>query len=124
MAAVDFESIANQFVEHYYLTFDSDRSRLGPLYRENSMLTFQRGQAAGVAKITEKLVDLPFKKVAHQTEAIDAQPCPTGGIFILVTGKLQADEDGQFRFSQAFQLFHDGNQWFVLNDVFQLGDKV
>ncbi|KAK4158385.1 hypothetical protein C8A00DRAFT_28664 [Chaetomidium leptoderma] len=127
MAAVDFPGIAKQFVEHYYTTFDTDRKNLATLYRENSMLTFESVQQLGVNNITEKLVSLPFQKVKHQFAEPDAQPSPSGGIIILVTGQLvrrdfQVDDESRpLPYSQVFQLCQDANgAWFVFNDVFKL----
>ncbi|AEO64263.1 dbda3107-72ad-41c9-b189-97450e35555f [Thermothielavioides terrestris] len=120
--AVDFQSIAKQFVEHYYATFDSNRTGLLPLYRENSMLTFQDAQHLGAQSIVEKLASLSFQKVTHKVSGLDAQPTPNGGIIILVTGQLVVDEEEHpLTFSQAFQLCQDPNgQWFVFNDIFRL----
>ncbi|KAL2133716.1 hypothetical protein VTI74DRAFT_1842 [Chaetomium olivicolor] len=122
MANVDFQGIANQFVSHYYTTFDSDRKNLAGLYRENSMLTFEGAQSLGAKDITEKLVGLPFQKVQHVYSASDAQPTPNGGIIILVTGHLKVDdEERPLGFSQAFQLCQDpAGGWFVFNDLFRL----
>lgn len=49
------KDILEQFTEYYYKTFDSDRSQLAPLYRENSMLTFEQSPFLGVANIVQKL---------------------------------------------------------------------
>ncbi|KAK3381572.1 hypothetical protein B0H63DRAFT_450893 [Podospora didyma] len=117
-----FVALAEQFIAHYYTTFDADRKNLASLYRDNSMLTFEGAQSLGAAAITEKLASLPFQKVVHRPSAQDAQPSPTGGIIILVTGQLLVDEEGNpLSYSQAFQLEKDGNgAWFVFNDIFRL----
>ncbi|KAK0742461.1 hypothetical protein B0T21DRAFT_361424 [Apiosordaria backusii] len=118
----DFQGIATQFVTHYYTTFDTNREILGGLYRENSMLTFESSQSLGAANIAEKLANLPFQKVKHEFATADAQPTATGGIVILVTGKLLVDDEARpLSFSQAFQLCQDPQgQWFVFNDIFKL----
>ncbi|KAK4229459.1 nuclear transport factor 2 [Podospora fimiseda] len=118
----DFSAIATQFVSHYYTTFDADRTQLAALYREGSMLTFQSSQSLGAASIAEKLANLPFQKVKHQIGALDAQPTPTGGIVILVTGHLLVDEEqNPLAYSQFFHLAQDAAQsWFVQNDIFLL----
>ncbi|KAL2144850.1 hypothetical protein VTI28DRAFT_8410 [Corynascus sepedonium] len=120
--AVDFQSVATQFVNHYYTTFDSDRKSLAALYRENSMLTFESSQSLGAASILEKLTNLPFQKIKHHISALDSQPTPNGGIIILVTGQLAVDEEtNPLAYSQAFQLCQDpAGQWFVFNDIFKL----
>ncbi|CAI8509721.1 unnamed protein product [Hanseniaspora opuntiae] len=64
--SVDFSTLAQQFTEFYYNQFDQDRSQLGNLYRNESMLTFETSQVQGVASIVEKLTSLPFQKVTHR----------------------------------------------------------
>jgi len=119
---MDFVAVANQFTTFYYTTFDNDRSQLQPLYRDNSMMTFETNQVEGAAKIIEKLVNLPFAKVQHKASTIDAQPAgPDGSIIVLVTGLLLIDggEHPQ-TYSQTFHLMPEGGTYFVLNDIFRL----
>ncbi|KAK4164512.1 hypothetical protein QBC43DRAFT_317629 [Cladorrhinum sp. PSN259] len=118
---MDFSAIATQFVNHYYTTFDADRKQLAALYRDGSMLTFQSAQSLGANSIAEKLASLPFQKVVHKINALDAQPTPTGGIVILVTGLLLVDEEqNPLSYSQFFHLAQDAQSWFVQNDIFLL----
>ncbi|KAH7235882.1 hypothetical protein BKA59DRAFT_485633 [Fusarium tricinctum] len=121
--ANNFEDIAKQFVEYYYNTFDTDRSGLAALYRENSMLTFESASTLGVASITEKLTSLPFAKVKHQVSTLDAQPSnQEGGVIILITGALLVDEEQRpMNFAQSFQLARDASgNYYVFNDLFKL----
>merc|ERR1711977_565512 len=107
----NFADIAKQFVEFYYNQFDQDRKQLAPLYRDNSMLTFESASVAGSAGIVEKL------------STLDAQPSGEhGGILILVTGALLVDDEQRpMNYSQAFQLLPDGaGSYFIFNDVFKL----
>lgn len=53
--ADNFVDIAKQFCDFYYQTFDADRKQLGPLYRDQSMLTYESSSVQGVAAIVEKL---------------------------------------------------------------------
>jgi len=98
-----------------------DRSQLATLYREQSMLTFEGEQFQGVGKIMEKIVGLPFVKVAHKISTLDSQPTTGGAAIVFVTGELLID-DGEHpqRYSQVFHLLPDGDSFFVLNDVFRL----
>ncbi|PLB52975.1 putative nuclear transport factor NTF-2 [Aspergillus steynii IBT 23096] len=119
----DFTAIAQQFVQFYYQTFDSNRQTLAGLYRDHSMLTFETSSTQGVANILEKLTSLPFQKVQHQIATFDAQPSnEQGGILVMVTGALLVDEEQKpMNYSQTFQLLPDGQgSYFVLNDVFRL----
>ncbi|KAJ5861586.1 Nuclear transport factor NTF-2 [Penicillium soppii] len=118
----DFNSIAEQFVQFYYQTFDANRQGLGGLYRDHSMLTFETSSVLGTQAIVEKLASLPFEKVVHQIATFDAQPSSENGIIVLVTGALLVDEEQKpMNYSQCFKLQPDGaGSYFVLNDVFRL----
>ncbi|OLY79853.1 Nuclear transport factor 2 [Smittium mucronatum] len=117
------EQVAKQFVEFYYASFDSNRNGLSPLYRDNSMLTFEGQQFLGVSNITEKLVSLPFQRVVHKVTTYDVQPSSANNstLMVLVTGLLFIDEEkNPQNFSQMFNLANDNGSWFVQNDVFRL----
>ncbi|KAJ5239809.1 hypothetical protein N7468_004428 [Penicillium chermesinum] len=118
----DYTTVAQQFVEFYYQTFDSNRQGLTPLYRDNSMLTFETSSVMGATAITEKLTTLPFQQVRHQLATLDAQPSSENGIIVLVTGALIVDEEQKpMNYTQLFKLQPDGaGSYFVLNDVFRL----
>ncbi|KAJ5591187.1 hypothetical protein VI817_002230 [Penicillium citrinum] len=118
----DFTAVAQQFVEFYYQTFDTNRGGLAPLYRDQSMLTFETASVQGTAGIVEKLTTLPFQQVRHQIATFDAQPSSEGGIVVLVTGALIVDEEQKpMSYTQCFKLQPDGaGSFFVLNDVFRL----
>ncbi|KAM3071254.1 Nuclear transport factor 2 [Clarireedia jacksonii] len=125
-----FHDVAKQFTEFYYNQFDADRKQLAPLYRDNSMLTFESASIGGVGPIIEKLgmlrapaQSLPFEKVKHAVSTLDAQPSGEhGGILILITGALLVDEEQRpMNYSQAFQLMPDGaGSYFIFNDIFKL----
>ncbi|KAJ6500589.1 nuclear transport factor 2 [Mycena sanguinolenta] len=119
----DINAIALQFVDFYYQTFDSNRANLTPLYRDNSMLTFEGDPIVGATKIIEKLASLPFQKVQHKVTTRDAQPSSAGGTSILVsvTGLLAVDDSANpLQFSQVFHLLPDGGSYYVFNDMFRL----
>lgn len=120
--SVDFSTLAKQFTEFYYNQFDADRSQLGNLYRDQSMLTFETSQCQGTKDIVETLVSLPFQKVAHRITTLDAQPAsPNGDVLVLVTGELLVDEEQNAqRYSQVFHLMPDGSSYYVFNDIFRL----
>ncbi|TIC03618.1 nuclear transport factor 2 [Wallemia mellicola] len=104
-------------------TFDSNRSQLRGLYRDGSMLTWESNQILGVNAILEKLEGLPFQKVVHKTDTIDAQPssASVASLMVLVTGQLIVDDSpNPIAFSQVFQLMPEGGSYYVQNDVFRL----
>ncbi|KAJ5808259.1 hypothetical protein N7474_009528 [Penicillium riverlandense] len=119
---MDFNAVAQQFVDFYYQSFDNNRSGLTPLYRDQSMLTFETSQVQGATAITEKLTSLPFQQVRHQIATLDAQPSSDGSIVVLVTGALLIDEEQKpMNYTQCFKLSPDGSgSYFVMNDVFRL----
>ncbi|KAJ1985440.1 Nuclear transport factor 2 [Dimargaris cristalligena] len=119
----DINTVAKQFTDYYYSTFDNNRAQLANLYKDVSMLTFEGTPILGGNSITEKLVSLPFQKVAHQVSTLDAQPSnpTTGSILVNVTGKLLIDEEqNPQQFSQTFNLIPEGGSYWVYNDIFRL----
>ncbi|KAF1826020.1 putative nuclear transport factor 2 [Dissoconium aciculare CBS 342.82] len=118
----DFQAIAKQFVDFYYQTFDQARPELAPLYRDESMLTFENSPTQGSAGIIEKLVGLPFQKVEHRVDTLDAQPSnPNGGILVIVTGALLVEEEKRpMSYVQTFQLLPSDGSYYIFNDVFRL----
>jgi len=120
---IDIDAVSKAFVSHYYTVFDSDRSKLGGLYQDNSMLTFEGERTQGRTAIVAKLTALSFQQVAHKVDTMDAQPAPGNGIVVFVSGALQVD-GGQnpLRFAQVFNLQPTGvaGGFYVLNDMFRL----
>ncbi|KAJ2493255.1 Nuclear transport factor 2 [Coemansia sp. RSA 2050] len=118
----DNNDIAKQFVEYYYQAFGSDRNNLAPLYRDISMMSWEGALMQGSKSIVEKLVSLPFQRVAHKVTTIDTQPSlpNSNAIIIVVTGQLLVDEETKpQQYTQMFQLVQD-NGFFIFNDVFRL----
>lgn len=119
----DFENVAKQFVQFYYNQFDSDRTQLAALYKDNSMLTFESAPCQGTASIIEKLSGLPFGKIEHQVSTLDAQPAnENGSIIVVVSGALLVEEERRpMSYVQTFQLNPDGaGSYYVFNDIFRL----
>ncbi|KAI6007831.1 nuclear transport factor 2 [Pisolithus marmoratus] len=120
---MDINAIAKTFTEFYYQTFDTNRSQLVALYKDESMLTWEGQQILGVNAIIEKLTTLPFGKVQHQVTTVDAQPSVpnTANLIVSVTGFLLVDDDvNPMRYSQAFHLVSRDNSYYVYNDIFRL----
>ncbi|KAL1808831.1 hypothetical protein DCAR_0728355 [Daucus carota subsp. sativus] len=120
---MDPDAVAKAFVEHYYSTFDNNRSNLGNLYQEASMLTFEGQKIQGSVNIVAKLTSLPFQQCKHSISTVDCQPSgPAGGMLVFVSGNLQlAGEQHALRFSQMFHLMPTPQgSFYVLNDVFRL----
>ncbi|KAI9013370.1 hypothetical protein CLU79DRAFT_394260 [Phycomyces nitens] len=119
----DINAISKNFIDYYYMFFDSDRQALASIYRDNSMLTFEGEQFAGKAAIIGKLTSLAFKQVRHNISTCDAQPgSPTRpSIIVTVTGQLYIDEERNPQlFSQTFHLIPESGSYYVFNDIFRL----
>uniref|UniRef100_A0A175YRK0 NTF2 domain-containing protein n=1 Tax=Daucus carota subsp. sativus TaxID=79200 RepID=A0A175YRK0_DAUCS len=99
---MDPDAVAKAFVEHYYSTFDNNRSNLGNLYQEASMLTFEGQKIQGSVNIVAKLTSLPFQQCKHSITTVDCQPSgPAGGMLVFVSGNLQlVGEQHALKFSQ------------------------
>mmetsp|Transcript_102905 Transcript_102905/g.286604 ORF Transcript_102905/g.286604 Transcript_102905/m.286604 type:complete len:125 (+) Transcript_102905:94-468(+) len=119
----NFQQVGEQFVQHYYQTFDTNRANLGPLYGDVSMMTFEGEQFQGSGAIVGKLQSLPFQKVQHQIVKADCQPSPgNNGVVIFVTGNLLVDDNqNPLKFAQVFQLIQNpSGGYFCQNDMFRL----
>ncbi len=100
---MDPDSLSKAFVEHYYTTFDSNRSNLIGLYQESSMLSFEGEKIQGAQNISNKLNSLPFQQCKHNISTVDCQPSgPAGGMLLFVSGNLQLPgEEHALKFSQV-----------------------
>jgi len=120
---MSFQQIGEQFVQHYYQTFDTNRAGLVSLYGDSSMLTFEGDQFQGAQNITQKLTSLAFQKVQHQVVKCDCHPVlGENGVMIFVTGNLLVDDNqNPLKFAQIFYLKNGptGN-YFCQNDMFRL----
>ena len=52
-------------------------------------MTFEGTKTQGAQAILQKLTSLPFQACKHHISSLDAQPSPSGGMNIFVTGQLQ-----------------------------------
>ncbi|KAL0947502.1 hypothetical protein HGRIS_013602 [Hohenbuehelia grisea] len=119
----DINSIAKQFTDFYYTTFDTNRAALSALYRNESMLSWEGTPIQGAGAIGEKLQGLPFEKVQHKVTTLDAQPSSpsVASLIVSVTGLLLVDDSpNPLQYSQVFHLIPDGGSYYVLNDIFRL----
>jgi len=115
--------IAKQFVQFYYSLFDNaDRSQVAQLqnlYNDQSMLTFEDGKFFGKQDIMQKLLSLPFQKVAHSINDFTVQ-CLFSGILVSVGGELKVDEEANaLQFSQIFVLVPENESYVISNDLFR-----
>lgn len=115
--------IGQSFVQFYYSTFDSDRTKLGALYKDSSLLNFDGAICQGPNAIVGKLESLKFQSVKHEIKSMDFMPCAVG-ILVLVCGDLKVDNEANpIKFSQTFLLSPtdaSGSNFFIQSDMFRL----
>jgi len=117
----NFLEIGQQFVEHYYRAFSTNRESVVALYHEQAMLTYEQHMAQGTPAIREVLVNkLSFGNIQHIITKVDVQPTLDMGLIILVTGRLKTDEDHPHAFSETFLVKQVSGNFLVLHDIFRL----
>jgi hypothetical protein len=120
----DINKVGEAFVKHYYTLFDSNRSQLAPLYRDQSMMSFEGDGFQGANNIVGKLVALPFQKIAHSIKSLDVHPSGANTILIAVNGDLKVDDEANLiKFCQFFHLIPTDetfSDFWVHNDIFRL----
>lgn len=120
----NFDEIGKQFVQQYYLMFDSDaatRSNIANFYSDtDSFLSFEGMPSRGKAEIAKKLGQMTFQKINHAVETCDCQPTVDGGVVVMVVGQLRTDDDPAHRFMQTFVLKPMNQSYFVQHDLFRL----
>lgn len=118
---MSFEEVGNQFAQHYYTTFCSDRSQLVGLYRDSSLVTWSGEQLSGVGAITEKLANLTFQTAQFKPEDIDCHPSLSGGVLLVVNGECMLDQERHgLKFNDVFHLAQDQGNWFISNQMFRI----
>jgi hypothetical protein len=115
------EAIGKQFADHYYNTFKTDRTALGRLYQDQSILTWEGNRYIGQQAVAQHLAGLPFGKIDFRIITVDCQPTLSSSILVFVTGQLLTEgESNPLKFSQLFQLVSANNTWVLANDMFRL----
>eukprot|EP00798_Chlamydomonas_sp_ICE-L_P015889 gene15889-22017_t len=119
--AQDPDTVGKAFINYYYQLFESNRSALGTLYQDASMLTFEGSQIKGAQSILAKLSSLPFGACKVTATTQDFQPSISQGILVFVTGSIQTEEGSPpLKFSQVFHLMPVSGSFVVTNDMFRL----
>ena len=98
------DQIAEQFLNHYYGTFSSNRPALTSLYQQDSTLTFEGEAFSGPQAIAGKFAALPFQQIQFQVVTKDIQMgINQNCLLIFVNGTLRIDnEANNLKFSQIF----------------------
>lgn len=120
---MNIDQVGQAFVNHYYSLFDTNRSALQPLYKPQSMLSFEGEKFQGDANIIGKLNSLAFSRVQHLVKSLDCHPSGADTVIVVVCGDLCVDNNpNPLKFSQTFHLIPDKqtNGYWVHNDIFRL----
>uniref|UniRef100_A0A7S4JVQ7 NTF2-related export protein n=1 Tax=Paramoeba aestuarina TaxID=180227 RepID=A0A7S4JVQ7_9EUKA len=123
---MDMDKLAQEFVQYYYNVFEQNQGNLASLYRDQSMLTFEKKKVQGAQNIAREIQNLGFGQSQHKILTLDCQPFPPGnGVIVFVSGQLKiTPTDNPMMFSQVFTLFQEDGNWFVLNDIFKLNMEI
>eukprot|EP01084_Bolivina_argentea_P219650 372490_1 len=117
----DPQAIGKSFVQHYYGTYAQNRTNLGNLFKDKSMMTYEGSQHQGSQSIMAKLSGLQFSKIRHDTKTMDVQPSGAGGLLIVVTGDVFIDDSKNgIKFNETFHLMKENNSFWIHNLVFRL----
>jgi len=121
----NINQIARSFVSHYYKTFDTNRPALKNLYREKSMMTYEKDAMQGGEKIMKYLLEgVKYRKIMHKPSTMDVQPSGANGLLIVVTGDVKVDEEkNALKFTETFHLVPTDEKltgFWIHNDVFKL----
>ena len=117
------DQIAEQFLNHYYSTFQTNRPGLATLYQQDSTMTFEGEIFTGQQAIAGKFQALPFQSILFQVVTKDIQMgINQNCLLIFVNGTLRIDnEANNLKFSQMFQLVSSGGtNFYVRNDMFRI----
>ncbi|KAF8307290.1 hypothetical protein DL93DRAFT_2159603 [Clavulina sp. PMI_390] len=105
------EEIAQAFIDEYYALLDigdpSSRSRLAPLYRSDSQLTWGIASYRGTDAIIKFLQSVPNMNHVPDPPKVTIIP-ETGSIFVEVTGKLQLGRQDESAYTEKFLLVSKG----------------
>ena len=121
---MDPNEVATQFVQHYYTIFDSGKAnygKLAPLYRPQSMLTWESNNVQGPEAIVKCLSEMRFEQVKHVVTSVSAQPSGVpNALLVSVNGQLQIDDGQALQFNQVWHLLQEGTSFWIHNDIFRL----
>lgn len=115
------KTVAKQFIEFYYTTFDTNRQALAQMYRPQSNFTLEDTKVQGPQAIMERLAEMP--EVQHDPASLTADVQQVNGnalLLIFVTGRLVLkDETNPLNFTETFQIVQDGGSYFIGNHMFK-----
>ncbi|CAN4102105.1 unnamed protein product [Withania somnifera] len=127
--SISAQVVGNAFVQQYYhilhhspalvFRFYQDISKLGRPEDDGSMSITTTMQA-----INDKILSLNYADFRVEIKSVDSQESFNGGVLVLVTGYLNAEDNLIGNFSQTFFLAPQDRGYFVMNDMFRYVESV
>ncbi|KAL1557499.1 myosin ATPase [Salvia divinorum] len=121
--------VGNAFVTQYYQILHLSPGLVHRFYQDISMLG--REEEDGTMTITTtmeainaKILSLDYDKFQAEITSVDSQESFSGGVHVLVTGYMRANDNSGRDFAQSFFLAPQDKGYFVLNDMFRYLDSV
>ena len=115
------EQFAQQFIQTFYTTFDTNKFDIINFYQAPSTLTFEAWTATGQEEIMGRLQTTSFQRTVHQVSSMDCQIVQGSAMVIInVYGRLTIDDDQPIIFTESFILCQAEGNWFILNDIMKL----
>lgn len=113
--------VSKAFIQHYFTLYDTNRGQLGTLYRQNSCLSHEGKDLMGQQPIMERFNELPRVQHDGNSLTVDVQ-CVNGIdiIFMFISGQVCLDGANPIKFAQMFQLFKEGQGYYIGNQIFRL----
>ena len=124
---INYASLARNFIQHYYTTYDSSFQNLASLYKPTSKFTFSDKEYIGFNNLYADLsYNVGVTNYEHRCETYDAQPINRHEIFLTVTGTMRIVTHGvcsnYFKFVESFIISKDriNNRFFIRNTIFRV----
>jgi len=122
-----YNQLAQEFVNLYYSTYDTNIQNLAYFFKPDSLLTFIDEEIVGFNNLYHRLVNhYGVYKIAHEVTSFSAQPLGNEALFIQVFGNLRANDHiyntPVQSFTETFVLHRDiaTSSYFIHNTIFKI----
>ncbi|XP_047944106.1 nuclear transport factor 2-like isoform X2 [Salvia hispanica] len=121
--------VGNAFVTQYYHILHLSPGHTHRFYQDISMLGRQEEDGTmtittTMEAINAKILSLNNNMFKAEIKSVDSQESFSGGVHVLVTGCMRAEDNSCYTFVQSFFLAPQDKGYFVLNDTFRYLDSV
>lgn len=125
--ALCYQELAQEFVNLYYTTYDSNIQNLVYFFKAESLFTFIDEEIIGFNNLYNRLVNhYCVYKISHEITSFSAQPMGNKTLFIQVIGNLRVN-DHMYNtpvqpFTETFVLQRDdaAAAYFIHNTIFKI----